>query len=614
MYEFRPWMLKRADTICTYCGDGCRITIQTKANEPIEVNSFQGSGRNNGDLCPRGFFGYHASTHPDRLTAPLIRRNGELVQATWEEALEYVAETCVHLKLNHGSQAFAGLIGSRCTNEDLYVFQKFMRLVVGSHKLDSSARYGQINAVRALRRVQGTHRWSVSFEDLVAAKVLLLVGTNITETNPITGLKVKEAVKKHGATLLTIETLAPAVGTISNIANLSEHHFPARPDQFGSVVLGVIKGVVESDLVDPDLRRRAPGYVQAITNAIGAIAWSQLEASSGVTSEAIIQAARAFAGAPRAVIVAGQGVLRHPGGSGLLATLLDLLLLTGHHGRSGCGLAPLAEENNDQGAVEMGAVAEYLPGPSDLEDRIARERLAGMWKEELPTGPARNLMEIVEDARSGSVKAMFVVGENPVGSLPPSAGVREALAGLDFLVCQELFLTETAAMAHVVLPACSYAEKDGTFTNTEGHVQPVRQAIAPIGESRPDWEILSAISVLMGYPIEYGDAQEIFKEIRGLIPGYGLLGVAPNPPRPDRVVVDRYLQQGYTDDLASRYSLAGKGQEARAEREEERLALVVSQTLFHSGKFSTKAKGLMQVQASGHLAMNPEDAQRRRCG
>ena len=160
MYEFRPWMLKRADTICTYCGDGCRITIQAKAGEPIEVNSFQGAGRNNGDLCARGFFGYHVSTHPNRLTQPLIRRDGKLVQATWEEALEYVAQRCIEIKLAHGPQAFAGLIGSRCTNEDLYVFQKFMRLVIGSHKLDSSARYGQINAVRALRRVQGTHRTS----------------------------------------------------------------------------------------------------------------------------------------------------------------------------------------------------------------------------------------------------------------------------------------------------------------------------------------------------------------------------------------------------------------------------------------------------------------------
>ncbi|HJU04990.1 MAG TPA: NADH-quinone oxidoreductase subunit NuoG, partial [Nitrospiraceae bacterium] len=607
MYEFRPWMLKRADTICTYCGDGCRITIQAKRDEPIEVNSFQGAGRNNGDLCPRGFFGYHVSTHPDRLTHPLIRRNGHLVQATWEEALEYVADRCVEIKLAHGPQAFAGLIGARCTNEDLYLFQKFMRLVLGSHKLDSSARYGQINAVRALRRVQGTHRWSVSFADIAAAKALLLVGTNITETNPITGLKVKEAVKKRDATLLTIEALEPAVGTISNIANLSHHHFTAHPDRFGPVVLGVIKAVVETGLVDPELSRRAPAYVRAIAEAVGKCEWAQLETVTGLRDDPIRAAARAFTAAPTAVIIVGQGVLRHPGGYGILTNLLDLLLLTGHHGRPGSGLAPLAEENNDQGAVEMGAVAEYLPGPSELTDRLARERLAALWKEELPAGPGRNLMEIVEEARAGTVKALFVVGENPVRSLPPFAGVQEAFARLELLICQELFLTETAAMAHVVLPACSYAEKDGTFTNTEGHVQAVRQAIAPVGDSRPDWEILSALSVLMGYPLEYADAKEIFKEIRSLIPGYGLLGPAPTPPRPDAAAVDRYLAQGYTDDIENRYSLAGTREgprlgaagvggcerhEARGEGQEKSLTLLLSQTLFHSGKLSTRAKGL----------------------
>src|SRR5256714_1271470 len=216
MYEFRPWMLKRADTVCTYCGDGCQITIQTKENQLIEVMSAHGAGRNNGDLCARGFFGYHVTTHPDRLQRPLIRRDGQLVQATWEEALEYVAETLTRLKLQHGPAAFGGLIASRCTTEDLYVFQKFMRLAIGSNRIDSSARYGHINSVRALRRVQGTHRWSVTFEDIVAADALLLVGTNITETNPITGLKVKEAGKKRGDGLLTTEALVPAVGTVSD--------------------------------------------------------------------------------------------------------------------------------------------------------------------------------------------------------------------------------------------------------------------------------------------------------------------------------------------------------------------------------------------------------------
>jgi NADH-quinone oxidoreductase chain G len=608
MYEFRPWMLKRADSVCGYCGDGCHITLQTKENQLIEVMSGQGAGRNNGDLCPRGFFGYHVSTHPDRIKTPLIRRHGELVPATWEEALESVAENFVQLKLKHGPQAFAGLIAGRCTNEDLYLFQKFMRLVIGTNKLDSSARYGQVNGVRALKRVQGTYRWTVTFEDLAGAEALLLVGTNITETNPVTGLKVKEAVKKHGATLLTIESLEPAVGKISNIANLAAHHFAAAPDRFKPLVLGLIKAVIEEGLTHQPLAQQAPAYVRAVGEALKLVSWKDIEQATGSTAGALKEAARAFARTSRAVIVVGPGVLRMPDGAGLTTTLLDLLLLTGHHGRPGCGLAPLAEENNDQGAVEMGTVAEYLPGPSDLTDLAARARLAQLWREELPGSPAATLTDILDEAGNSKLKALYVVGENPVGSLPTSARVAEALQGLEFLVCQELFLTETAKLAHVVLPACSYAEKDGTFTNTEGHVQSVRHAIDPVGESRPDWEIFSALSVLMGYPLEYGDAREILKEIRALIPGYGPLGPAPVSLRPHQPTVDGYLREGYAPDLATRYRLdkAGVGQDGK----DGSLALEIGQSLFHSGKFSTHAKGLLEVQASGALVMSPVDAAR----
>ncbi|MFQ5990956.1 MAG: NADH-quinone oxidoreductase subunit NuoG [Nitrospiraceae bacterium] len=602
MYEYRPWMLKRADTICTYCGDGCHLTLQTKGNELIEVNSAHGAGRNNGDLCARGFFGYHVSTHPDRLQTPLIRRNGELVQATWEEALEHIAENVIRLKLAHGGEAFAGLIASRCTNEDLFVFQKFMRLVIGSSRIDSSARYGHINGVRALRRVQGTHRWTVSFEDIVSAQALLLVGTNITETNPITGLRVKEAVKKHGATLVTVESLEPAVGTISNITNLSAHHVTASPDQFGNVIRGLIKAIVEERLIDSGVSQQAPEYVRTIRDAVGSISWQSIESATGTQSSVLREIARTFATRERAIVLVGQGVLQTVGGAGLATTLLDLLVLTGQHGRPGCGVAPLAEENNDQGAVEMGAVAEFLPGPCDAADGSARAQLTKIWKEELPNGQGQTLMQMLEDARAGKVKAMYIVGENPVGSLPRAAGAREALDTLEFLVCHELFQTDTAALADVVLPACSYAEKDGTFTNTEGHVQRVRQAIDPVGESRQDWEILSALSVLIGTPIEYGTAREILKEIRSVIPGYTILGPTPSPPRPDPHAVERYMAGGYREDLASRYKLS-----PHSKRRTGELLLVAAQSLFHSGKLSTHAKGLLEVQRGGALLLNPGD-------
>ncbi len=603
MYEYRPWMLKRADTICTFCGDGCRITVQTKGNELIEVNSAHGAGRNNGDLCARGFFGFHATSHPARLMHPLIRRNGTLAEATWEDALEYVAEQALRLKLDHGPDAFGGLITSHCTNEDLYVFQKFMRQVIGTNHIDSSARYGHMSGVQALRRVQGTHRWTIAFEDIVAADALLLVGTNITETSPVTGLKVKEAVKKRQATLVTIETLQPAIDTLSNIVNLAAQHFPTYPMQFGNTVIGLIKAVLEQNLVDAATAQQAPAFVQRLTAALEGTSWEALESATGQTRSRWTETAQTLAAAKRMVILVGNGVLRQPGGQDILTNLLDLLILLGKLDKPGCGLGPLAEENNDQGAVEMGAVAEFLPGPALLDDQAVRERIATVWREELPRTPGASLIDMLTAADKGGLKALFIVGENPVGTLPAAARAKEALGKLELLVCQELFLTETAAMAHVVLPASSYMEKHGTFTNSEGHVQAVRQAIDPVGDSRPDWEMFSAISVLMGSPLEYGDAREILKEIRNVIPGYGLLGPTPTTPRVDQTILTRYLTEGFAADVTERYALSP----ARSS-DNDQFTLMFVQTLFHSGKLSTRSKGLLQLQQEGVLSINPEDA------
>jgi NADH-quinone oxidoreductase chain G len=605
MYEYRPWMLKRADTICAFCGDGCQMTVQTKDQELIEVNSAQGAGRNSGDLCARGFFGFHAASHPSRVTHPLIRRNGTLVDATWEEALEFVAEQTNRLKSAHGPQAFGGLISGRCTNEELYLFQKFMRLTIGTNNLDSSARYGHVNGVQAMRLVQGTHRWTVTFEDITQADVLLLVGTNITEANPITGLKVKEAVKKHGATLLTIEAIQPAIGTISNISNLSQQHVCVAPSQFGAAVLGLLKAVVENNHVDSAIQQRAPGYVSAVSQAVQQLTWDDLALSTGISRESFAHMAASLVGGRRVVVLAGQLLLRSQGGYGICLNLLDLLLLTGKLTARGCGFAPLAEENNDQGAVEMGAVAALLPGALDLTDQAGRAQITRTWKEELPLIPGGTLMEMIDRAQAGTIKSLFVVGENPLGSLPPQTGVKDALSKLDLLVCQELFLTETAALAHVVLPAASTMEKAGTFTNTEGHVQAVRPAIDPVGDSRPDWEILSALSVFIGAPLEYGEAKEILKEIRAVIPGYGSLGPSPIPPAVDPTAVDRYMNEGYRRDLATRYTLP-----ARAVHSERTVQLGLVQSLFHSGKLSTHSKGLLQIEPSGSLQMNPVDATR----
>ena len=604
MYEYRPWMLKRADTVCQYCGDGCQITVQTKDNLLIEVNSSYGAGRNNGDLCARGFFGFQATSHPDRLTKPLIRRNGVLEPTTWEEALEYTAEQIGHLKKAHGADAFGGLISSRCTNEELYVFQKFMRLVIGTNNLDSSARYGQINAVQAMRRVQGTHRWTVTFDDIVEADVLLLVGTSITETNPVVGLRVKEAVKKRQATLLTIEATQPGIDSISNITNLAQHHVGVPTAQFGDALAALLKAVVDGRHVEPTMQNGS-GFVSALSDTLGKLAWTEIEAATGATRDTFLEMAATIAQGRRVIILAGQDLLRSAGGYGACVNLLDLLLLTGKLAAAGCGFAPLAEENNDQGAVEMGALAELLPNAKDVAATHERSTMSRTWKAELPSAQGTTLMEMIDKARTGGLKAMLVVGENPVGSLPSHLGVAEALKSLELLVCQELFLTETAALAHVVFPAAAPLEKTGTWTNEEGHVQMIRPAIEPAGESRPDWEILSTLSMLLGMSFEYSESKDVLKEIRSSIPSYGLLGPAPVPPKVDSVAVDRYLAGDYRQDLANRYTLA-----PRRKADGAAWHMRLTQSLFHSGKLSTRAKGLLELEERPVLRMNRNDAGR----
>lgn len=605
MYEYRPWMLKRADTICGYCGDGCQMTVQTKGQELIEVNSAHGAGRNNGDLCARGFFGFHAASHPERLTHPLIRRNGALVPTTWEEALEYVATRLGDVKNTHGGPAVGGLISGRCTNEELYAFQKLMRLAVGTNHIDSSARYGHVNGLYAMRRVQGTHRWTVTFEDILDADVLLLVGTNMTETNPITGLKVKEAVKKRRAKLMTMESLEPVVDRMSNIANLSHHHLRIPPDEMQNGLLGLVKAIIEEALVLADIAEQYPSYIKAITTAVRTLSWQDLHKATGIEPDSFKQAAKLLAGGRRVIVLAGPVLLRNERGYAGSLTILDLLILTGKLEQPGCGFAPLAEENNDQGAVEMGAVAELLPGACFIDDAANRDRFLQLWKTEVPLAVGASLVEMVKRAHAGALKAMFIVGENPVASLPTPLRAKEALQKLDLLVCQELFLTETAALAHVVLPAASSMEKTGTFTNTEGHVQAVRPSIEPIGESRPDWEVFAALSILLGVPAEYAESKDILKEIRGTISGYGSLGPTPLPPKVDRTAMDRYLTEGYQSNLSERYRLT-----APTSRPDGTLQIRFGQSLFHSGKLSTHAKGLLQLEGTGRLRINPIDAAR----
>lgn len=651
-YVYKPWQLKKTMSTCAYCADGCQMSIETsgknvqRVTSPLSWKNKWGdraeTAKGHGGLCVRGRFGFQYIDSQERLRGPLVREAGGLTPQSWFDAMDVVVGRMAAIKAEHGPGAIAGLITARCTNEDLYLFQKLMRVAIGSNHVDSSARYGHLNFTRAMQRAAGIGRMMNGYEDITKAHALLLIGTDITETNPIAGLRVKEALRVYGAQVIV------AASRMTNIAKLATHPVPIAAGSEEWVIKALVKAVVEDDLVDEAATGAAPGAFAALKAAVAGLSWDDLTAQTGVTRDTAVEMARLYADAPRAVILCAEGVTRQANGYASVLNLVDLAWVTGKLTRPGCGVNALAEEVNEQGAVDMGVAPELLPGQASYADESARARFAAAWKVPLPEAPGASLMEILERCRRGEIKALYLVGENPLATLPASTGVREALESVELLICQDPFLTETGRLAHVVLPACTFAEKDGTFTNLEGKVNRVRPALEPYEDAHPDWEIFAALGGALGYPMDYDGPQAVQKEIMGLLPGYYNLGDA----KPLTADPTAYLHNGYARDVAARYAPVEKPPsyfdrivapsepveqaehtepsglaepmalvepseptEPASVRIELTFALTIGQVLYHSGKLSTRASGLVQLAPStGRLQMNQADLARLEIG
>ena len=607
-YLYKPWQLKKTTTTCNYCGDGCQMHVETKDREVVRVTSplswknkwgdRSETAKGHGGICVRGRFGFEYIDSKARLQQPLMRRDGKLVEAPWLEAVHSVVDRLADIKAKYGPDAIAGLITARCTNEELYLFQKLMRIAIGTNQLDSSARYGHVNFVRAAQHAVGVGRTMNDWEDLTKAKAILLVGSNLTETNPLTSVRVKDAIRIYKSQVIVVDSAQ------TNIARLASHPMMVKPGSEGVFVQGLVKSVIEQDLIDTETTEKHPKAFAALKDAVAKLSFESITAATGIAVEQIHEAASIFAEAPRAIILCAEGIVRRSGGYEKTLSLMDLAWITGKLGRPGCGVSTVTEEINEQGAVDMGAAPEFLPGQAAFSDVAARDRFAKAWGIELPApGKGATLTEILKRCRNGQIKALYIIGENPLATLPKSMDVQTALKGLDLLVCQDLFLTETARFAHVVLPACSYAEKEGTFTNLEGKVLRIRQAMDPVGESLPDWHIMTAIASGLGCQFDYESPHDIQREIMKLLPGYYNLG-QPRKPAPDP---DRYLSNGYSAEVKARYQTEAM----TATQAAKPFVLALGQLLYHSGKLSTQAPGLITIAPNtGRLHMNAMDMER----
>ncbi len=502
----------KVSTTCIYCGVGCILDLKVRDGRVVRVLPNEG-GPGAGKLCIKGWSAHEFIHHPDRLTKPLIKEGDGFREAEWDEALKLVADSLRQAKEVHGADSLAFLSSAKATNEENYLMQKLARAAIGTNNVDHCARLCHASTVTGLVSSFGSGAMTNSQEDLEESDVIFIIGSNTSEQHPLLARRMIRAIKR-GAKLIVAD---PRAIKLVDYATIYLQHRPGTDVPLLNAMMNVI---IEEGLQDEEfIATRTEGF-ESLKETVAAYTPESVEDVTGVPAEDVREAARLYGGAENASLFFSMGITQHTTGVDNVVSTANLAMLTGNVGREGTGVNPLRGQNNVQGACDMGALPDYLPGYGKVTDEATRKRYEESWSVELPPEVGLTVVEMM-NACGGGVRAMFVMGENPLISDPDLNHVREQLGKLDFLVVSELFLSETAEMADVVLPIASFAEKDGTFTATDRRVQRVNKAIEPLADSRPDWQVLCQIADLLGYPMEYDSPGEIMDEIACLAPIYG---------------------------------------------------------------------------------------------
>ncbi|MEE9274747.1 MAG: formate dehydrogenase subunit alpha [bacterium] len=517
---------KKVDSVCPFCGVGCAITYKVRGGVIAGVEGRAASPVNAGRLCVKGRYGYDYAHHPDRLTTPLIRREGapktaELPadpralfrEAGWEEALDLAAGRLAAIRESGGGGALAGFGSAKCSNEEAYLFQKFVRTVFGTNNVDHCTRLCHASSVTALMETIGSGAVSNPFADALKADFILVAGANTTENHPVAATFIKEAAKR-GAALAVLDPRRV------DLVDHADIHLQFEPGTDVALINGLIHVAIAEDLIDRDFIARRTENFEAVAASVKPYTPAAVARITGVRPADLRRVARLYAASPRSIIFWGMGLSQHTRGTDNCRALISLCLLCGQAGRPGTGLHPLRGQNNVQGASDVGLIPMLYPGYQNVSDPAVRAKFEAAWGRPLDPAPGLTVVEIVEAAREGRIRGLYVMGENPAMSDPNLNASRAGLAALEFLLVQDIFLTETAAFADVVLPAAAFPEKTGAYTNTDRRVQMGRKAVEPPGQAREDGRILSDLAGRMGRPMAYDSPAAVFEEIASLIPAY----------------------------------------------------------------------------------------------
>jgi len=510
--------MKRVLTTCPYCGTGCNFYLMVDDHEKIiGVIPSTENVVNKGQLCIKGWNSFQFVQHPDRLTHPLIRRNGRFEEISWEEVIRIIVKTLKDTQAVHGNDAIAFFSSAKTTNEENYLMMKLARAVFKTNNIDHCARLCHSATVTGLAGAFGSGAMTNSISCVEEADVIFVIGSNTTEQHPLIGTRVIKA-KRNGAKLIVADN------RIIRLARMADLHIRHKNGTDVVLLNAMMQVIIEEGLQNRAfVEARTEGY-EKLKETVLDRRYSPEQASvvTGVPAGQIREAARMFAKAPKAMIVYSMGITQHSHGVDNVRSCAHLAMLTGHIGISGTGVNPLRGQNNVQGACDMGALPDVYTGYQALTNPDARKKFEIAWHvDSLPDKMGETVTTAINGAHEGTIKALYIVGENPMISDPDTRHVREALKNLDLLVVQDIFMTPTAELAHIVLPGVTYAEKDGTFTSTERRVQRVRRAIEPVGNSKPDWQILCELAREAGYPhMAYEGPRQVMEEIATVTPSY----------------------------------------------------------------------------------------------
>ncbi|MBP8282372.1 MAG: formate dehydrogenase subunit alpha, partial [Chromatiaceae bacterium] len=498
-------------TICTYCGVGCNLEVKVRDGQIQGIQGATDAAVNRGHTCVKGRFAFEFHRHPDRLTTPLIRKDGQLQPATWDEALDYTARHFQEIKDRQGPDALAGISSARCTNEENYLMQKFFRVVIGTNNIDGCARVCHAPTALGMQWTLGTGAATNSVADLDQTACILLIGANPTAAHPVTGARIKALVQR-GVPLIVIDPLR------TELARYAQYHLRPRPGTNLAVLNLFARAILDAGLIDKDfIARRTEGW-EAFAAHLEGLDIAAQTGVCGVAWDLIQAAARAYATAPAAMEFHGLGVTEHWQGTKAVSLIAAIALMTGNLGKPGAGVNPLRGQNNVQGAADMGVQPHQGPGYLAVDDPQVQARYQDFYGVAYPNKPGYKIPEMFAASTRGDLNALWIMGEDLLRTDPNTCQVRHALSGLEFLVVQELFLTDTAQLADVVFPASSFFEKEGTFTNAERRVQRVRPVIPPLAGTRPDGQIVIELMQRLGYPQAPYSAPDLLREIASLVP------------------------------------------------------------------------------------------------